>query len=81
MLKLELKTTRSPEEAVQKLKRFFGQGGLGLDLKEETSVCLTFEGGGGYVIATLCQEGGGTRVDLATQEWENQVREFSSRLG
>jgi hypothetical protein len=80
MLKLELRTGKSSEQVLQKLKSFFGQGGLGLDLKEETPACLTFEGGGGYVIATLCEEGGETRVDLVTQEWDYQVREFSSRL-
>jgi hypothetical protein len=81
MLKMEIRTRKSLEQVVQRLKSFFGKGGLGLDIKDETPVCLTFEGGGGYVIATLCEDGGGTRVDLVTQEWDYQVKEFSSRLG
>ena len=81
MLKLELKTKKSPEQVIQKLKGFFGQGGLGLDIREDTPTCLTFEGGGGHVTASLCEEGGETRVDLLTQEWDYQVKEFSSRLG
>lgn len=81
MLKLELRTKKSPQQVIQKLKGFFGQGGLGLDLKEDAPACLTFEGGGGYVTASLCKEQGETRVDLITQEWDFQVREFSSRLG
>jgi hypothetical protein len=81
VLKLEKKTKKTPQEVARKLKIFFGQGGLGLVLKEETPTCLTFEGGGGYVTATLCEEETGTRVDLATQEWDYQVKEFASRLG
>jgi hypothetical protein len=81
MLKLEKRTKKAPPEVVQKLKDFFGRGGLGLDLKEETSTCLTFEGGGGYVNASLCEEDTGTRIDLTTQEWDYQVKEFASRLG
>lgn len=80
MLRLECKTKKSPEQTVQKLKGFFGKGGLGLDLREETPMCLTFEGGGGYVSVTLCEEGGKTRVDFVTQEWDNQVKDFASRL-
>ena len=80
MLKMEKRTKKPAQEVVQKLKDFFGTGGLGLDLKEETPTCLTFEGGGGYVNASLCEEDTGTRVDLATQEWDYQVREFAARL-
>lgn len=81
MLKLEKRTKKAPQEVAQKLKDFFGRGGLGLDLNKETPTCLTFEGGGGYVNATLCEEDKGTRIDLATQEWDYQVKEFASRLG
>lgn len=81
MLRLECRTKKSPEQTLQKLKAFFGKGGLGLDLREETPTCLTFEGGGGYVTATLCEEEGKTRVDFVTREWDHQVKDFASRLG
>jgi hypothetical protein len=80
MLKLECKTKRPAEEVVKRIKSSFGKGGLGLDLKVETATCLSFEGGGGYVRATLCEEEGGIRVDLVTQEWDYQVKKFASRL-
>jgi hypothetical protein len=80
MLNLEIKTKLSAEEALRRLKKFFGEGGLGLSLAEETGQCLSFEGGGGHVTATLCQEGATTRISLTTQEWDHQVREFASRL-
>ena len=80
MLNLEVKTKLRQEEVVSRAKTFFGKGGLGLDLSEENSQCLSFQGGGGYVTATLCSEGNKTRVNLVTQEWDVQVKEFASRL-
>ncbi len=80
MLNLEVKTKLSVEEVTERLKKFFGKDGLGLQLAEEASQCLTFEGGGGYVTATLCSEGTKTRIDLVTQEWDIKVKDFASRL-
>jgi hypothetical protein len=80
MLSLECRTSLAPEIVLQELKRSFGKGGLGLEVKEETPECITFEGGGGYVTATLCGEKGKTRVDLVTQEWDYQVKQFASKL-
>ena len=80
MLNLETKTKLSEEEVIDRVKKFFGKGGLGMDLKEESPQCLTFEGGGGYVTATICQEEGQNRIGLLTQEWEYQVKDFSARL-
>jgi hypothetical protein len=80
MINLEAKTGLTPEEVAGSLKKFFGKGGWGLELAEETPQCLTFEGGGGYVIATLCLDEGKTRINLVTQEWDYQVKEFVSSL-
>jgi hypothetical protein len=80
MLNLDVKTKVSQEEVVKRLKKFFGKGGLGLDVTEEAPQCLTFKGGGGHVTATLCPEEGKTRINLVTQEWENQVKKFASSL-
>jgi hypothetical protein len=80
MLNLERWTALAPEEAMEELKRWFGKGGLGLEVKEENLQCITFQGGGGYVTATLCEDKGKTRVDLVTQEWDYQVKQFASNL-
>lgn len=80
MINLEAKTKLTPEQVVNRLKKFFGKGGLGLELTEDAPQCLTFEGGGGYVTATLCLEGGKTRINLVAQEWDLQVKEFVSGL-
>ena len=57
MLNLEVGTELRAEEVIHRLKAFFGKGGLGLEISEETPQCLSFEGGGGYVTATVCSEG------------------------
>ncbi len=80
MINLEAKTKLTPEEVVKRLKKVFGKGGLGLALTEEAPQCLTFEGGGGYVTATLCLDEGKTRINLVAQEWDYQAKEFLSSL-
>ena len=80
MLNLEVKTKLSVDETITRLKSFFGEGGLNLEITEEMSDFLIFEGGGGFVRATVCPEEGKTVIDLQTREWEMQVKEFSSKL-
>ena len=80
MLNLEIKTSLTSDKIIQELKKFFGKGGLGLDIAEERPPCLTFEGGGGHVTATFCPEEGKTRINLVAQEWDYQVKKFASRL-
>lgn len=80
MLNLDVRTKAAQKEVIERLKSYFGKGGLGLELTEEGSQCLTFEGGGGHVTATLCQEEGKTRINLVTQEWDFQVKKFASSL-
>jgi hypothetical protein len=80
MLNLDVRTKAAEKEVIEQLKNYFGKGGLGLELTEEGPQCLTFEGGGGHVTATLCQEEGKTRINLVTQEWDFQVKKFASSL-
>jgi hypothetical protein len=80
MLNLDVKTKLSKEKALQQLKNFFGKGGLGLEIMEETPECINFEGGGGQVTATLCPEGDKIRINLVAQEWDYQVKKFASTL-
>ncbi|OGP62810.1 MAG: hypothetical protein A2170_09720 [Deltaproteobacteria bacterium RBG_13_53_10] len=80
MIRIEGKTKLSESEVIDRIRRFFGKGGLGLELGEEDDRCLHFEGGGGYVTATVCLEEGGSRVELVTQEWEVQAKRFVSEL-
>jgi hypothetical protein len=70
----------SPEEILARVKKFFGKGGQGLELTEEGASCLHFTGGGGYVTASVCVEGKETKIDLVSQEWEYQVKEFLAKI-
>jgi hypothetical protein len=80
MLNMEVKSNLPPQKIIEKLKGFFGKGGLGLSLEDESSQCLSFHGGGGYVTATLCPDGKETRIDFVSQEWDVQVKKFASDL-
>ena len=80
MLNLEVKTKKDPTKVVEKIKEYFGEGSLGLELKSDTPQCLNFEGGGGYVTATLCPEKGVTRIGLETREWEYHVKKFAAGI-
>ncbi len=80
MLNLEVKTKLAPEAVVQRLKKFFGTGGLGLEITDEGPFCLKFAGAGGHVDTTLCVEEGKTKVNIVTQEWEYQAKEFAATL-
>lgn len=80
MINLESTTRLTRDLIISRLKAFFGTGGLGLDLTEETSENIRFEGGGGYVAASICPEGDGFRLSLISMEWEDQARKFISRL-
>jgi hypothetical protein len=76
MLRLEVKTRLSEEQVKQRIKVFFKEG-EGLRVTAEAPDCLTFEGGGGYVTATIGREAHETRVELETREWEEQVKQFA----
>ena len=80
MLNISKETKLSPEEIRQKTRNFFGEKGLKLEMTGEEADCLSFTGGGGYVKATICPQEDKTRVDIVTQEWEYDVKEFLSRL-
>jgi hypothetical protein len=80
MTNLDVRTKLKQEEVSEHLKKFFGKGGLGLEITEETSQCLTFTGGGGYVTATFCPEKDKILINLVTQEWDHQVKKYASSL-
>ena len=80
MLKLNVRTKSKPEEVVKKALEFFGPGGYGLKVTEQSDSCAYFEGGGGGIQVTACSDDKGTSVDLETREWEYQVKEFTKKI-
>jgi hypothetical protein len=80
MLKLNVKTKLKPEEVVKRALGFFGPGGYGLKVTEQSDTCASFEGGGGGIAVTTCTDDKETSVDLETREWEYQVKDFAHRI-
>lgn len=80
MLNIELNTTLSHEKTMNCLKSYFGPDGLGLTLCEENQDCVSFEGGGGFVNATLCPVDDEIKINIHSREWEYHVKEFSGFL-
>jgi hypothetical protein len=80
MINIEGTTKLSQEEVIESLKKYFGKGGQGLEVTDAQPSCLSFSGGGGSLTASLCPEGGKTRVTLVAQEWEYQAKQFISQL-
>jgi len=80
MINLEIKTSLAVEEVKKRLKAVFGEDGLGLDLKEDLADCLSFQGSGGFVNAVICLDAGKTKLELSSQEWDKQVKDFASNL-
>lgn len=80
MLKLSTKTKLAPKQVVDRAVDFFGLGGYGLEVTDKGDTCASFEGGGGGVWVTTCQEDGLTTVDMESREWEIQTREFAGKI-
>jgi hypothetical protein len=80
MLNISRETKLPSEKIKEKIRDFFGEKGLKLDLTEEKNDCFNYAGGGGYVNLTICEEDGRNRVDVVTTEWEYQVKDFLAKL-
>ncbi len=80
MPRMVIKTKLSPEEAIKRAVEFFGPHGYGLEVKEQSADCASFEGGGGGVEITACTEEKGASVELESREWDYQVTEFIGKI-
>jgi len=80
MIRMAKHTRMKPEAALQKAVEFFGPKGFGLKVQESSPTCAKFEGGGGMVEVTTCAEEKGTSVEIVSQEWDIQAKEFMSKI-
>ena len=76
MMRLTATSKLTPEEVMKRAKRFFGQGGYGLSVTDETPTSICLAGGGGMVEIVACDKAKGASVELASREWNAQVKEF-----
>ncbi len=80
MIRMAAKTKLSPEEVVKRAVAFFGPGGYGLEVKEQSGDYARFEGGGGDFEVNASAEEKRTSVELVSREWDYQVKEFLSTI-
>ena len=80
MIRYGKNTKLDADQVPKRARTFFGPGGLGLDESESDDCHVRFQGGGGFVLISVCAGDKGTEVDLSTQEWESPVREFIGRV-
>ena len=70
-----LETKLSTTEVLNRAERYFGEGGLGLEVTSRDECCISLAGGGGHVTVTVT-EGDKTSIDVETREWDYQVKKF-----
>ena len=80
MLRIAKQTRLKPAEIVEKVSRFFGKEGVGLEEKERNMCCISFESAGGYVAVSIVDENNHRTVDIETREFEHQVKRFLEAL-
>jgi hypothetical protein len=80
MLNLETTTKLSPEDTIKRAVKFFGPGGYGLKITEESATYASFEGGGGSVQVAAFAKDKKTSVELMSREWDYQLREFVGKI-
>lgn len=80
MLRIGKKTDYKPQEVLQKAVAFFKEQG-GLKLKHQTPTTVYLVGGGGHVqVMVEPNEAQKTEVDIQTQEWDYDVKQFLKEL-
>ncbi|MBI2857078.1 MAG: hypothetical protein HYX95_02045 [Chloroflexi bacterium] len=80
MLRLSVRTKLEPEEVTRRALAYFGPGGRGLEVKNQSATCASFEGGGGTVEVVACADDKGTSAEIVSQEWESAAKEFARAL-
>jgi len=79
-MRYAVKTKLKSDEVIERAIKFFGKGGVGLEVTEQNASTVCFEGGGGHVTIIVCP-GELTDVDLETREWDYQVKKFMENIG
>lgn len=78
-MRYAVETTLVPAEVIKRAKDYFGEGGIGLTLEQETEDTLYFTGGGGSVAISVAS-GPRTSVEFVEREWEYQMKQFADGL-
>jgi hypothetical protein len=79
-MRYQATTEKSPQEAIERALAYFGPQGVGLELIDQSAMCLLFEGGGGHVSIVACPGEKQTTLELETREWDYAVRQFMEQV-
>jgi hypothetical protein len=80
MLRMEVKSRLSPREAIERAVKFFGPAGYGMKVRESSEDGAAFEGGGGGVVVNASPNQKGSTVEIESQEWDFQAKEFLRQI-
>jgi hypothetical protein len=80
MISLTKKSKLPTAEVIKRAVKFFGPGGFGLEVKDQDTCCVEFEGAGGGVRVSVTEAEKGTQVDVESREWEKQSKDFLASL-
>jgi hypothetical protein len=80
MISLTKKSKLPTAEVIKRAVKFFGPGGFGLEVTDQGSCCVEFEGAGGGVKVSASEAEKGTQVDIESREWEKQSKDFLASI-
>ncbi len=80
MLRIAKPTRLTTVEIIKKASTYFGKEGQGLEEKEHSKCCVSFEGAGGYVAVSVVDEDKRRLVDVETREFEYQAKKFLNTI-
>jgi len=80
MIRITRQTRLKPAAIIDRASDYFGEGGEGLEEKDRSLCCISFEGAGGYVAVTVVDEDNHRLIDVETREFEYQVKRFLEKL-
>ena len=75
----ETDTSHNCEKVIEKAEDFF-KGDWGLEISSKKDCCALFQGGGGHVFLQCFEKNGAMKVELATREWDRQVKKFMRKV-
>jgi hypothetical protein len=78
VLNIETKTKLPPDEAMKRVAKYFR--GFGMKMVNQTPDHALFEGAGGSVELSVCQDKGVTTLGFISREWDSPVKNFIESL-
>jgi hypothetical protein len=76
MLHIGKESTYSVEEVLERAVKHFGPQGVGLEIEQQTIGAVQLVGAGGHVLVQAAPLFDGSEVDVQTQEFEYDARQF-----